>query len=299
MSEINLSRYLEERRRRVDAFLISHFEGRGERFAKLYEAVRYSLLAPGKRIRPVLALASYEVFQKTGAGYEVAVRAGGAIEMIHAYSLIHDDLPAMDNDDLRRGRPTNHRVYGEAMAILAGDALLTEAFSVISGSVGVPAAVLLEIVGDIAAAAGGMGMAGGQALDLQSQGRQIGPEELECLHRHKTGSLIGVSVTSGAKLAGATGASLEAVRGYGGEIGLAFQIADDILDVEGGAGEMGKATGGDARKEKATYPSILGMEKSKRLAGELVEKAIGALKVFGDEADPLRGIARYIVARRS
>src|SRR3989338_2312208 len=287
---LNLKIYLEEKRKTVDAFLDGHFQLPSEKqrhFSKLYEAMRYSLLAGGKRIRPILALASYEACageNQKNTGYQAVVAVGSAIEMIHTYSLIHDDLPAMDNDDLRRGSPTNHKVYGEAVAILAGDSLLTEAFYAIARQKGVPAEVLLEIVGDIAEASGGLGMAGGQVIDLESEKRKISSEELEGLHRHKTGCLIQVSVTSGAKLGGAGKGEMAAISSYGEKIGLAFQIADDILDVEGGAQEMGKATGGDARKEKATYPSILGLAESKRLAQDVVEQAILSLKWFDRRA---------------
>lgn len=297
---MDIKAYMEERRKAVDAFLDGHFQLSSEKqthFSKLYEAMRYSLLAGGKRIRPVLTIAAFEACSQSDS--TCALRIGSAIEMIHTYSLIHDDLPAMDNDDLRRGRPTNHKVYGEAVAILAGDSLLTEAFYAIARQKGVLAEILLEIVGDIAEASGGLGMAGGQVIDLESEKRKISPVELEVLHRHKTGCLIQVSVTSGAKLGGAGKGEVAAISSYGEKIGLAFQIADDILDVEGGAQEMGKATGGDAKKEKATYPSILGLAESKRLAQDVVEQAIQSLKGFDRRAEPLREIAQYIISRKS
>ncbi len=293
---IDLKHYLTEHRRRVDDFLDAHFQG--FRFESLLQAMRYSLLAGGKRIRPILAMAAAEAVGGETAG-TLALPIGCALEMIHTYSLIHDDLPAMDNDDLRRGRPTNHKVHGEALAILAGDSLLSEAFAVMAEARGVAPQVLVEVMGDIAVASGAKGMAGGQALDLQCEHRKISREELETLHRHKTGCLIEVSVTSGAKVAGAGPQALAAIRDYGQAIGLAFQIADDILDVEGGAEEMGKATGGDARKEKSTYPSTIGMETSKKLAAELVDRAVASLSGFEANAEPLREIARYIVSRRS
>jgi geranylgeranyl diphosphate synthase type II len=294
---IHLDKYIDERKRKVDAFLESHFRIEDSRFARLFEAMSYSLLAGGKRVRPVLLFAALEACGKEIN--EAAIRVASSIEMIHTYSLIHDDLPAMDNDDLRRGRPTNHKAFGEAIAILAGDSLLTESFEVIARSSGVSAEILLDVAGDIARASGGRGMAGGQALDLENEHRKISPAELETLHRHKTGCLIEVSITSGAKLAAASAKQFAAMKIYGEAIGLAFQIADDILDVEGGAEEMGKATGGDARKEKATYPSIIGIAESKRMAKELVQKSIDALESFGAPADPLRAIARYIVDRKS
>lgn len=304
---MNLEGYMTDCRRRVDAFFESRLQASDGRLARLFEAMRYSLLAGGKRIRPVLTFAAFEALSPshspTQPQQDAVLRVAAALEMIHTYSLIHDDLPSMDNDDLRRGRPTNHKVFGESMAILAGDSLLTEAFSVISGVGGVGAdgiasETIQEIIRDIAEAAGGQGMAGGQALDLEYEGRKITLDELEFLHRHKTGRLIEVSVTSGAKLAGAVGTSLEAIKTYGEAIGLAFQIADDILDVEGGAEELGKTTGGDARKEKATYPAILGLEQSRRRSYDLAETAVRALAGLDHRADPLREIARFVVNRR-
>jgi geranylgeranyl diphosphate synthase type II len=299
----DLKAYMEEKRRKVDAFLDAHFRlpaDESPKFGHVYEAMRYSLLAGGKRVRPVLCLAAFEACGgEKAAGAALAVAS--SLELIHTYSLIHDDLPAMDNDDLRRGRPTNHKVFGEAMAILAGDSLLTEAFLMIARAPrdGIDPAVLLEISGDVAEASGSRGMAGGQVLDLESEKKKISREELETVHRHKTGCLILVSVVSGAKLAGADARQLAAMRVYGESVGLAFQIADDILDVEGGAEEMGKATGGDAKKEKSTYPSVLGLSESKRLAQEVMRKAVDALKNFDAKADSLRDLARFIVNRKS
>ncbi|HSA59801.1 MAG TPA: farnesyl diphosphate synthase [bacterium] len=300
---IALKAYMDEKRKKTDAFMDAHFRLSADdqpKFGHVYEAMRYSLLAGGKRVRPVLCLAAHEACGGP-ADDPAALAVASALELIHTYSLIHDDLPAMDNDDLRRGRPTNHKVFGEAMAILAGDSLLTEAFLMIAraSAGGADPAVLLEISGDIAEASGARGMAGGQVLDLESEKKKISRQELETVHRHKTGCLILVSVTSGAKLAGADAAKLAAMRAYGENVGLAFQIADDILDVEGGAEEMGKATGGDARKEKSTYPSMLGLPESKRLAQEAMQKAVDALKGFDQRADPLRELARFIVNRKS
>lgn len=303
---MDLKSYMEERRQRVDAFLDAHFRlssDEQKNFGRIYESMRYSLLAGGKRIRPILCLAAYEACAHSTGNDKAALAVASALELIHTYSLIHDDLPAMDNDDLRRGRPTNHKVFGEAMAILAGDSLLTEAFFMTAGALqdsqGTDLKMLLEIVGDIAQASGAKGMAGGQVLDLDAEKKKISREELETVHRHKTGCLISVSVTSGAKLARATADKLRAVEVYGKNIGLSFQIADDILDVEGGAEEMGKATGGDAKKEKSTYPSVLGLAESKRLAQEVTQRAIDALSDFDRGADPLRELARFIVNRKS
>lgn len=293
--------YMEERRKKIDAFLENHFTIPQPDFGRLFEAMRYSLVAGGKRIRPILMLAAYEACggPQGGDRFETALRVASALEMIHTYSLIHDDLPAMDNDDLRRGSPTNHKKFGEATAILAGDSLLTEAFEVIAGSRGVSGDILIEIIRDIARASGGCGMAGGQALDLDSEGRRITAGELEKLHRHKTGCLIEVSVNSGAKLAETTLEKSQGIKTYGEAMGLAFQIADDILDVEGGTAELGKTAGSDAKKDKATYPSLLGLEKSKQVARECADRALTALAHFDEKAEPLRQIAAYIIFRKS
>lgn len=301
-----LSHYFEEKKRAVEDFLQSiQTPVRGTPvqggLSHLVEAMKYSLLAGGKRLRPVLVVAAYEACagdpRRLSDG---VVPFAAALEMIHTYSLIHDDLPAMDNDDLRRGRPTSHKVYGEAVAILAGDALLTEAFSVMA-KVRLPgrSETILEVISDIADASGVQGMAGGQLLDLKAEGRQISAEELEALHRHKTGRLIEVSVTTGAKLAGAKGDLLSRMTEYGRSVGLAFQIADDILDVEGGVALLGKNTGGDALKGKSTYPGLLGMEPSRQKATHLRNKAVQALTNLGPAAEPLRLIAEYIVSRSS
>jgi geranylgeranyl diphosphate synthase type II len=287
--------YLHEKRLKVDVYLDRLFQNQGAS-PELREAVRYSLLAGGKRIRPILTIAASEA---CGGSKEWAIPVGAAIEMIHTYSLIHDDLPAMDNDDLRRGRPTSHKVFGEAMAILAGDTLLTESFFLLTSLEGIPSETLLKIVNEVARAAGIDGMAGGQALDLKAEGKEISKGELEILHRMKTGCLIQASVASGALLAGASEKDLMAIRRYGEAIGLAFQITDDILNVEGETSELGKRARSDEAHSKATYPSILGLENSKRLAVESSEKAIGALSPFGSSADSLRQIARYLVERRS
>jgi len=297
--------YMEEVQKKVDHFFKNHFLKTDPKLERLFEAMRYSLLAGGKRIRPVLVLASYEVCREgtldsgDSKREEAALSVAAALEMIHTYSLIHDDLPAMDNDDLRRGQPTNHKAFGESIAILAGDSLLTEAFFVIARSQGISPQILLEIVGDIALASGGFGMAGGQAIDLLSEGKKISAEDLEYLHQHKTGCLIEVSVSCGAKLASVSPEKMKAIRIYAESIGLAFQIADDILDVEGGTAELGKTAGSDAKKDKATYPSILGLEKSKTLAAALVEKAVGSLQTFGSKAELLKQLAHFIVYRKA
>ncbi len=292
---MEIKRYLEEKRLAVDRCLEEQLRAEGP-CKKLSEAVRYSLTAGGKRIRPILLMAAYE-----GCGGEaepVVLPAAAALEMIHTYSLIHDDLPAMDNDDLRRGRPTSHKVFGEALAILAGDALLTEAFVLLS-SLEVKPEIRVQVIREIAVASGHKGMAGGQALDMAAQGRPTTGEELERLHRLKTGCLIRAAVTSGGLLAGASAESLEALCDYGSSVGLAFQIADDILDVEGKKEALGKNVGGDAAKAKATYPAVLGVTTAKRWAVEWSSRAVEALKRFDSRADALREIARFIVQRHS
>jgi geranylgeranyl diphosphate synthase type II len=245
-----------------------------------------------------LAIAAFEA--AGGKGNQILPYAC-ALEMIHTYSLIHDDLPGIDNDDFRRGKPTCHKVFGEAIAILAGDALLTEAFKLMTDRFDrdndSDHSLTLDIVNKVAQAAGILGMVGGQAMDIESEGREVDLPTLQYIHTHKTGALILVSVQIGAMLAGANQESLKAFTHYGESIGLAFQITDDILNVEGKAALLGKSTGGDLSKGKATYPSLFGIEESKRRAKELVTLAVDILTPFGTEVDPLTGIARFIVSR--
>ncbi len=264
---------------------------------KIHEAMRYSLLAGGKRIRPILCMAASEA---CGGGRRIVTPIACALEMIHTFSLIHDDLPAMDDDDLRRGVPTNHKVFGEAVAILAGDGLVTEAFLLLGKAgmnMGRDAHSMLEIIHDIAQATGSIGMVGGQVLDIEAEGKKLDIAELKKLHSLKTGKLIAVSVTSGAKLATQDYSKIAAIEAYGNAVGLAFQIADDILDVEGGA-ELGKDIGSDAENNKSTYATLLGLEGAKNEAKKCVHEAITALHNFGPEADALRAIAQYIIERK-
>jgi geranylgeranyl diphosphate synthase type II len=254
----------------------------------LIEAMEYSLMAGGKRLRPALALGAARA---AGADDAVAMPAACALEMIHTYSLIHDDLPAMDNDDLRRGRPTAHKAFGEATAILAGDSLLTLAFEVLADAGN--AAVIREI----AHASGVCGMAGGQFIDLQSEGKQLTLDALREIHRCKTGALIRASVRAGALLANAPAHTLDALTAYGEHIGLAFQIADDILDVVGDEAAIGKPVGSDIANEKATYPALLGLDRSRVLAREAADAAVAALAPLGPEADIFRSLADFIVDR--
>lgn len=256
----------------------------------LEAAMRYSLFAGGKRLRAALALGAAELVGGDGA---LAMPAACALEMIHTYSLVHDDLPAMDDSDLRRGQPTLHKAYGEAMAILAGDTLLTMAFDVAAQSGNA------AIVSEIAQAAGARGMAGGQVVDLESEDKELTLDEMKQVHAWKTGALIRVSVRAGAMLGGANQEQLAALTRYGEHIGLAFQIADDILDVVGTEEEMGKPVGADEANLKSTYPGVVGLDESRRLADAAAQAAVDALTPFGSEADTLRGLARYIVERQS
>jgi len=293
---LDLQAYLESRKRIVDQALRDNLPSSDTWPVPLHQSMNYSIAAGGKRLRPILVIAAAEAL---GKSYESVLPTACALEFIHTYSLIHDDLPAMDDDDLRRGQPTNHKVYGEAMAILAGDSLLTEAFHLIASNAKPEhATIALEVISRIAAASGSRGMAGGQAVDLLSEKVKISLEELERLHRHKTGKLIQVSIEAGALSAGADRRQLESLSRFGECIGLSFQIADDVLDIEGGE-EIGKDIGSDVANEKATYPALLGLEESKRLARELTEEALSVIRDFDAKADPLREIARYVVYRKN
>ena len=257
--------------------------------------MRYSVLGGGKRIRPILCLEAAAVFGRPPAGIaELAC----AIEFIHTYSLIHDDLPALDNDDLRRGRPTCHKKFGEAAAILAGDALLTLAFEVLARMRRPAPGQRAEIIRELAAAVGTRGgMIAGQMADLEAEGRKVSSRQLETIHRGKTGALIRASVRTGALFAGADGPSLQCLSRFGAKLGLAFQIVDDVLDVRSSTHRLGKTTHKDAAHGKATYPAVHGLERSQRMAGKLVEEACADLKPFGRRADTLREIARYLLTR--
>jgi geranylgeranyl diphosphate synthase type II len=295
---IHLRAYLEQKRRMVEEALKRYAPQPEGPAADVSRAMSYSLFAGGKRLRPILCMAGAGA---VGGDEQRVLPVACALEMIHTYSLIHDDLPAMDNDDLRRGKATCHKVYGEAVAILAGDGLLTEAFQLMTRvdlSDGSDPRILLEVIALIARAAGCEGMVGGQVVDIQSEGKAVAPSLVEFIHTHKTGALIAASVSSGAMLGGGDREQVSAVISYGQGIGLAFQIADDILDIEGNTEAMGKRVGGDARKKKITYPSVLGLKESKAIQTEMVEKALGALATFDEKADPLRHLAMYIVERK-
>ncbi len=263
----------------------------------VHEAMRYSLFAGGKRVRPILAVASAEAL---GARTADLLPIAGSLELIHTYSLIHDDLPMMDNDDFRRGQPTCHKKFGEALAILAGDGLLNMAFEALSDPrrlKAIPANRLLAIIREISTSSGVYGMVGGQVVDMESEGKDIDFPTLEYIHTHKTGALIRASVRVGALYAKAGKRQFLALTHYGEMVGLAFQIADDILDITGTKEEIGKDVGSDLKKGKKTFPGFYGLEESRRRASEVADKAIHSLKGFDRRADPLRELAKYIVNR--
>jgi len=293
--ETGAEAYLRESAALVESFLDRELPPVGGHVAALADAVRYSALGGGKRLRPALVFAAAEA---CGCAREPVLPVAAAVEMIHTYSLIHDDLPAMDDDDFRRGRPTSHKVFGEAMAILAGDALLTQAFEVLASAEAIPPARRVGIVREIAAAGGAAGLVGGQAADLAGEGRELTLPELEFIHARKTGALILASVRSGALAAGAGDGELGALSEYARRIGLGFQIVDDLLDVEGDPAATGKRTGRDTDRRKATFPAIFGVEASRQRAAELIDEALAAITAFGPEAGPLRDLARFVGGRK-
>lgn len=298
MTPDELEQYLEARRLLVDEALDRYLPGAGDPPKEIHEAVRYSVFAGGKRLRPILILAAAEA---AGGQGEQALGAAAAIEMIHTYSLIHDDLPAMDDDDFRRGRPTCHKVYGEAMAILAGDALLTQAFILLStapASGNSDSEACLRVIHEIAQAAGTKGMVGGQVVDMLNEDREVDLATLQYLHTHKTGALIRGCLRVGGILGSAGPDQLDALTRYGERIGLAFQIVDDILDLEGSLEALGKQAGSDLRKNKATFPALLGIEESRRWAHRLVSEAKESLALFGDRGMVLGAIADFVVMRQ-
>lgn len=278
----------------LDKALYDELHANGEYDKTLYDAMEYSLMAGGKRLRPMLLMAAADAVGGCGDDY---IQAACAMEMIHTYSLIHDDLPAMDNDDLRRGKPTNHKVYGAGMATLAGDGLLTLAFEVLFRQKEVPAETLLTVSKEIAEAAGPAGMVGSQALDLESEHKKIDIDTLRKMHTGKTGALFRAAIRSGAILAGARKSELECLTIYAEKFGLAFQITDDILDVAGEQDKIGKPVGSDIKNDKSTYVTLLSLEEAGRLAAQTVADALSALSGMGDGADFLRSIVQYLVSR--
>lgn len=292
----DLHKYSEEKRRKINLILANCIDTASSS-NRIVQAMKYSLMAQGKRLRPILCIASAEAIGPVCAD---VFNAACAIEMIHTYSLIHDDLPAMDNDDLRRGKPTCHIEFDEATAILAGDALLTMAFQCLS-SIGLKhqenALKWLKVIHCVSSAAGYQGMIEGQMRDMASEGTKLNLGKLEEMHRLKTGCLIRASVITGALLNGGDDDQMDRLAEYADHIGLAFQISDDILDIDGNSQTMGKRTGSDQQKNKNTYPSLLGLDESKHMAEQLVKKAIHALDNFDKMSDPLRKIAEYIIHR--
>ena len=293
---MNISDYIAESSARVERALDLLVPAETTLPVTIHKAMRYSLFAGGKRIRPVLCFAACDAVVGQAPGIE---HIAATLEMIHTYSLIHDDLPALDNDDLRRGRPTNHKVFGEAMAILAGDSLLTLAFEVL-GKLNTTADKAIRLVAELATASGTVGgMIGGQVEDIEGERQPPTIELLDRIHRAKTGALLRASVRMGAIYAGATDGQLAALSNYGEHIGLAFQIVDDILDVEQSSESLGKTAGKDAAQQKITFPAVYGLELSRQMAARELALALEALESFGEQAETLRAIASLIVHRKA
>ncbi len=293
---MKLPHFFEQDHRLVDAELERLLPAENERPSLIHQAMRYSVFAGGKRVRPILCIEAFRIFSTDVVS---VLPVACALELIHTYSLIHDDLPALDNDDLRRGRPTCHKKFGEAMAILAGDALLTLAFEALAGAPLLPAE-RVALVREIASAAGTRdGMVGGQVADLEAEGKQVSAEVLEYIHRSKTAALIRAAIVSGAIAGGASDEDRDRLRTFGGLIGWAFQVTDDILDVEESSAALGKTAGKDQAQRKATYPALFGLEKSHEFARDLAARAMAALETFGARAANLRELGEFLVLRRA
>ncbi len=293
-----IENYLEDRKTLVEEALKKFMPEPSGLAGDVISAMNYSLFAGGKRIRPILCIAGAEA---VGGSSDDVLPVACAIELIHSYSLIHDDLPAMDNDDLRRGKPTNHKVFGEAVALLAGDGLLTLAFNLMAGygvDKKVEKTALLRVIELISSAAGYKGMVGGQVVDISYEGKDPEPAVVEYIHTHKTGAMIAASVTAGTILAGGSEEESKSINRYGQQVGLAFQIADDILNIEGDSRAMGKEIGSDKVRGKITYPSVFGITESKTIQKRLIKQAIESLNRFDKRAEPLRELARYIINRK-
>lgn len=288
--------YLKEHQIQVEDWMQSLVPAQPGPLARVMEAMRYSLFAGGKRLRPILLMAAADA---VGAAGQRFLHSACALEMIHTYSLIHDDLPAMDDDDYRRGNLTNHKVFGEGMAILAGDGLLTLAFETLLSQPGVTPDVLARVTREVAQAAGPSGMVGGQAIDLGSEGQQPSPEVMKLMHRLKTGALFRASLRAGAMLGGGSEGDVQGLTDYAEQFGLAFQITDDILDVTGTEAALGKPVGSDEKNNKATYVSVYSLPEARRMAQEAVNEAVAALGRFGDRAWVLRSLAEYLLTRDS
>jgi geranylgeranyl diphosphate synthase type II len=292
---MDIHKYLSELRCAVDERLERLLPAESEEPPTIHQAMRYSVFAGGKRVRPILVLASGE---SLGGPRQTLLHLGAGIEMMHTYSLIHDDLPALDNDDLRRGRPTCHKVFGEAIAILAGDALMTRCYQVLAELPNVPDSTRLAVIQEVAYATGTVvGMIGGQVVDLESEGKPISAPVLEYIHRSKTGALLTTCTRCGALAAGANAAQLQALTEYGRKIGLAFQIVDDILDMTASSEKLGKTAGKDQKVKKATYPALYGIEASRQKAQELISAAMEEIKELGNRAEPLRALAQFVFSR--
>lgn len=291
---MNLKDYLAERSAAVDRALDRFLPKATAKPATIHKAMRYSLFAGGKRLRPVLCLAAAEA---CGGELEPAFPAACAVECLHTYSLIHDDLPCMDNDDFRRGRPTSHKVFGEGIAVLAGDALLTQAFEILTASEGTPRYSTAALVRELAVASGSRQLIAGQVADLEGEGKKATLRELRFIHEAKTAALLTASIRLGGMSANATAGKLEALTAFGKNLGLAFQVIDDILDVTQTSEKLGKSAGKDVAAQKSTYPALLGLEKSRQEARRLTEASLSALKLFGKEGDTLRAIGEYLLQR--
>ena len=293
---MKLPPFFEEDRLVVDAALERLLPAQTAPPSSVHTAMHYSVFAGGKRIRPILCLETARIFT---SDVTPALHPACALEFIHTYSLIHDDLPALDNDDLRRGKPTCHKKFGEALAILAGDALLTLAFQTISGTLA-PSERCVSILSEVASAAGTInGMVGGQVADVEAEGKRVDPQTLEYIHRSKTAALIRASISAGALCAGAGPEDVARLRRFGETIGWAFQVTDDILDVEESSAALGKTAGKDMAQQKATYPSVFGLERSHAIAKDLATKAIAELTPYAERASRLREIAEFLVLRRA
>ncbi len=294
---MSIENYLGDGKKLIDKVLAEYLPGKEAYPETIHQSMHYSLLAGGKRLRPILVMAAAEA---VGADRRTVLPFAVAVEFIHTYTLVHDDLPALDDDSLRRGKPTNHKVFGEAIAVLTGDALLTQAFIIMTQSAlmeSIPAANVLRAANEISRAMGSGGVIGGQVVDIQSEGKEIDPETLEYIHIYKTGFFFKACIRSGAILGRAESKQLAALSEFGSHIGLAFQIVDDILDIVGDKEKLGKDVGSDIDKHKATYPALYGLEASKKQAEKLVEEGIASLQDFDERADPLREIARFFIQR--
>lgn len=292
---MNVQDYIAELRCAVDEYLERLLPPEDEAPGMIHRAMRYAVFAGGKRVRPILAFASGE---SVGGARDTLLRLGAALEMMHTYSLIHDDLPALDNDDLRRGRPTCHKVFGEAIAILAGDALMTRCYQVLAEIPNVSESVRLTLIREVAYATGTVeGMIGGQVVDLESEGKPIDARILDYIHRSKTGALLTACMRCGALAAGANATQLHALTEFGRKTGLAFQIVDDILDITASSEKLGKTPGKDQKVKKATFPALYGIEASRQKAQELISSALSEIRDLGNRAEALRELAQFVYSR--